>query len=144
MKEIAKTGEKILSYEKWVNQETGEVQTFAVVSRDKTGDHGFHKVWLQDLAKILGLLGGSKVAVFNHILSNINAISNEFGGTNREIAEATDVNKETVNQTIKILIEAGFLKKVRTGTYMVNSKMMVQGGHDKRVGLMLKYDGLQE
>ena len=131
-----------VSYEEWVNPQTGESRLFAVIMKE-TADFDFHKVWIDDLAKILGLLGGAKVQVFKYILDNINPYSNEFGGTNREIAKKIGVDGVTVNRTIKTLIEADFMKKVRTGTYLINSRVLVRGSHDKRVGLMLKYNGIE-
>jgi hypothetical protein len=36
------------------------------------------------------------------------------------------------------------MKRVRTGTYLIHARFLVKGGHDKRMGLMLKYDELDE
>jgi hypothetical protein len=126
----------------WINQETGEVRQFAVIVKEST-DSGFHKIWLEDLSKILGILGGGKVKVFKYILDNINPYSNEFGGTHREIAEKCEVNKMTVNETITLLLESDFLKKVRVGTYLVNSKTLIQGTSKKRMGIMVRYKELE-
>jgi hypothetical protein len=141
MKEIEKR-ELNVSPETWINQETGEVREFAVVVREAT-DKGFHKVWIDDLSKILGLLGGSKIIVFKYILDNINPYSNEFGGTVREISEKCNVDKNTVSETLSILTTANFIKKVRTGTYLVNSETLVQGKHNKRQGIMIRYNTLK-
>ena len=134
---------EVVNYEQWVNKETGEVRTFAVVSK-VTGDNGWHKVWLDDLAKVMNILGGGKIEVFSHILQNINPYSNEFGGTIREIAEATDTDKVTVQKTINLLKEANFLRKVRNGTYLINSQKLVQGGHEKKKGIMVIYNQLND
>jgi predicted transcriptional regulator len=139
-----KKAEQVVRYEQWVNSETGESRQFAVIDRPHGTDFGFHKVWLEDLAKIIGLLGGAKVKVFNHILSNINPYSNEFGGTMREIAELLEVDTKTVQSTIQTLVKENFMKRVRTGTYLVNAKFLVKGGHNQRMGLMLKYDDLDD
>jgi predicted transcriptional regulator len=136
--------EQIVRYEMWTNLETGESRQFAVVDRPHGTDFGFHKVWLEDFARIIGLLGGGKIKVFNYLLSNINPYSNEFGGTIREIATKLDVDNRTVQVTIQTLVLEGFMKKVRTGTYLVSARFLVKGGHDKRMGLMLKYDELND
>ena len=143
-KSNTKSVERVVRYEKWVNTETGESREFAVVDRPHGTDFGFHKVWLEDLAKIMGLLGGAKVKVFNHILTNINPYSNEFGGTMREIASKLEVDVRTVQNTVQTLLKEGFMKKIRIGAYLVNAKFLVKGGHNKRMGLMLKYDDLDE
>lgn len=134
--------EQVVRYEQWVNTETGESRQFAVVDRPHGTDFGFHKVWLEDLAKIMGLIGGPKVKVFNYILCNINPFSNEFGGTVREIATKLEVSPTTVQETVKLLTRENFMKRVRTGTYLIHARFLVKGGHDKRMGLMLKYDEL--
>lgn len=134
---------EVVLYEEWVNKHTGEVRTFAVVSK-KTGDNGFHKVWLDDLAKVMNILGGGKLEVFGYIIQNINPYSNEFGGTIREVAQKTGIDEKTVQRTINLLKDADFLKKVRTGTYLINSKKLVQGGQEKKNGIMVIYNSLSE
>lgn len=139
-----KTKEQAVRYEEWVNKSTGEVREFAVIDKPYQSDFNFHKVWLEDLAKILGILGGQKIAVFNYILKHINPYSNEFGGTMREISEKSEVSLPVVQETIKILITNDFMRKIRTGQYLINSRFLVKGTHNKRVGIMLKYDELNE
>jgi len=36
------------------------------------------------------------------------------------------------------------MKRVRVATYMINSRFLVKGTHNKRMGLMLKYDELND
>jgi len=137
-----KQQEHVISIQRWVNEDTGEVREFTVIDRSQTGDYGFHKVWLEDLSRIIGLLGGGKVKVFNYILTNINSSSNQFGGTIREISEILGIDKDTVQSTVTLLIKEGFMRRVRTGTYQIDSKKLVKGSHEKRAGLMLTYDKL--
>jgi predicted transcriptional regulator len=139
-----KTKEVVVRYETWYNSETGEVREFAVVDKPYSSDYNFHKIWLEDLAKVLDILGGAKFKVFSHILKIINPYSNEVGFTNRELEEELKISHSTINEVVKKLTEANFMKKVRVGTYKINPKMLVKGTHDKRIGLMLKYDELNE
>jgi len=135
--------EQVIRTESWVHQETGEVRVFTVVKRSETGDYGFHKVWLEDLGRIIGVLGGAKVKVFSYILNNINPVSNQVGGTIRELAAILNLDTVTVQNTIQILIKQGFMKRIRSGTYQVNAEVLVKGGHEKRSGLMISYDKLE-
>ncbi len=137
-----KVKEVVVRYETWCNAETGEVREFAVVDKPYSSDYNFHKIWLEDLAKVLDILGGSKFKVFSHILKIINPFSNEVGFTHDELAEELSISRTTINEVVKKLIEANFMRKVRVATYKINPKMLVKGTHDKRVGLMLKYDEL--
>lgn len=136
--------EQTIRYETWVNPETGEQREFAVVDKPYQSDYNFHKVWLDDLARIMGILGGAKIAVFNHILGHINPFDNSFGGTYTEIAERTETSKNTVSDTINQLLKADFMRKVRPSHYRINPKFLIKGGHNKRMGLMLTYNDLEE
>jgi predicted transcriptional regulator len=137
-----KIKEVVVRYETWCNSETGEIREFAVVDKPYSSDYNFHKIWLEDLAKVLDILGGAKFRVFSHILKIVNPYSNEVGFTLRELENELSISTKTINEVVKKLIEANFMKKVRIGTYKINPKMLVKGTHDKRVGLMLKYDEL--
>lgn len=137
-----KQQEQIVSTQRWVNPDTGEERVFTVIDRSQMGDYGFHKVWLEDLGRIIGVLGGAKVKVFSYILNNINPVSNQFGGTIREISELLEIDKDTVQSTITTLVQQGFMKRVRIGTYQISSNVLVKGNHEKRAGLMLTYDKL--
>lgn len=136
--------EQIVTTANWVHQETGEVRAFITINKTENGDFGFHKVWLEDLGRIIGVLGGAKVKVFNYILNNINPVSNQFGGTIRELAAILVLDSVTVQSTIHILIEQGFMKRIRSGTYQINAAILVQGKHAKRAGLMISYDRLED
>ena len=137
-----KQQEQVVSTQRWVNPDTGEERVFTVIDRSQMGDYGFHKVWLEDLSRIIGVLGGAKMKVFSYILDNINSVSNQFGGTIREISELLTIDKDTVQSTVTILIQHGFMKRVRTGTYQVSANVLVKGSHEKRAGLMITYDKL--
>ncbi|MBQ8271364.1 MAG: replication/maintenance protein RepL [Bacteroidaceae bacterium] len=138
------TKEQTVRYETWVNPETGEAREFAVVDKPYQSDYNFHKVWLNDLAKVMGILGGAKIQVFSWILGEINPFSNEVSFNTAEAMKAAKVGRNTVLETVQLLIKANFMKKIRSCVYRINPKMLVKGSHNRRVGIMLKYDELQE
>ena len=138
-----KPKDEIVGTQTWVNQETGEVREVLVINRSQLGDFGFHKVWVEDLGRVIGVLGGSKNKVFAYLLSNINPISNQFGGTIREVAEILNIDTVTVQKTFSILVREQFMRRVRAGTYQVNSGVLVKGTHEKRIGLMVTYGKLE-
>jgi len=139
-----KQKETTVRYETWVNPDTGESREFAVVDKPYSTDYNFHKVWLEDLAKVLDILGGKKFTVFSLILKKISPYDNQVGFTVRELAEQSGSSTATVQDVVTKLVTANFMRKVRTATYKVNPKMLVKGSHNKRVGMMLKYDDLNE
>lgn len=138
------TKEQAVRYETWVNPQTGESREFAVIDKPYQSDYNFHKVWLNDLAKVMGILGGAKIQVFSWILGEINPYSNEVSFTITEAMKKTKVSRPTVVETTQLLIKANFMKRVRPCMYRINPKMLVKGSHNRRVGIMLKYDELQE
>lgn len=144
IQKTTKIKEVVVRYEEWVSKETGEVRSFAVVDKPYSSDFNFHKIWLEDLAKVLDILGGTKFKVFSHILKIINPYSNEVGFTFTEMADELKVSNKTVVEVVKKLMQADFMRKVRVAQYKINPKMLVKGTHDKRVGLMLNYNDLND
>lgn len=142
-KKTVKEKEVTVRYETWINQQTGEEREFAVVDKPYQSDYNFHKVWLEDLAKVLGILGGAKIKAFSWILGQINPFSNDVGFTFEELSKESKVSKNTAVETVQLLIKADFMRRVRPCQYRVNPKMLVKGTSNKRVGILLKYDELQ-
>lgn len=126
-----------------VDRDTGE-EIEVVVSVKEYQDSNFYKIWIEDYAKIMAELGGAKIVVFSHIVSKLNPLTNEFGGTNREIASDTGVSLSVVNQTINELITLNFMRKVRIACYAVNPNVLVRGTHGKRKGLLRLYHEYEE
>lgn len=136
--------ESTVRYEEWVNKETGEVREFAVIDKEVQNDYGFHKVWLEDLAMVLGVIGGQKLKVFSWLLQHINPVTNEIGFTQEELARETGTNQRTVLETVKSLVAARFMKKIRIACYKVNPKMLIKGNSNKRGAMMIIYDQIPE
>lgn len=148
-KQTRKKTENTVRYEQWINATTGEVRDFAVVDKAIQNDYGFHKVWIEDLAMVLGVIGGQKIKVFGWILSHINPVSNEVSFTIEELMSdmkeaGIKVGRNSVIDTIKALIQAKFMKKVRICCYKVNPKLLVKGNSNKRGAMMIIYDQIEE
>ena len=139
-----KPTEQVVRYEQWVNAATGEVRDFAVIDKAVQNDHGFHKVWLEPLAMVLGIIGGAKIKVFGHILNIINPVSNEVSFTQQELAKDCNVSRVTALETVNALVQAKFMKKVRTCVYKVNPAYLVKGNSDKRRALMIIYSEIED
>lgn len=152
-KQIEKQGRKktenSVRHEQWINAATGEVREFAVIDKTVENDYGFHKVWLEDLAMVLGVIGGQKIKIFGWILAHINPVSNEVGFTTDEVMEdmketGSKVGRNSVIETVKALIQAKFMKRVRPCTYKVNPKLLVKGNSNKRGAMMIMYDSIED
>lgn len=144
-----KQQENVVRYEQWVNAVTGEIRDFAVVDKTIQSDYGFHKVWLEDLAMVLGIIGGQKIKVFKWILTHINPVTNEVGFTFNEILDdfkkdQEKVGRNSVIETTKSLIQVKFMKKIRPCMYKVNPKMLIKGNSNKRSAMMIFYDRIDQ
>lgn len=102
-------------------------------------DFNFHKVWLEDLTKLLDLIGGQKLKVLNHILLNMDR-ENTFIGTVRGMSENLNLSMETVTKSMKILKDSGNLKMRQNGIYMINPDLIIQGGSTKRLIVKKKFE----
>lgn len=128
--------------ERYINEQTGEVQEFDVIEQtDK--DFNFDKLWLGHILNSLDIIGNKKIKVLNWLLSNKNA-QNQILGTQREIAEKTDVSGPIVNETMGMLIQSNLLKKVRNGLYMLNPDVLFKGGNNQRLNVLMKYKQISE
>lgn len=148
-KQTRKKTENTVRYEQWINATTGEVRDFAVIDKSIQNDYGFHKVWLEDLALVLGIIGGQKIKIFGWILNHINPVSNEVGFTVEELMKdmkesGSKVGRNSVIETVKALIQAKFMKRVRPCTYKVNPKLLVKGNSNKRGAMMVIYDSIED
>lgn len=121
----------------YINRETGLIEQFNVIE-EHDQDFNFQKIWLGHLLESLDVLGNAKIKVLNYLLANKNR-DNQIIGTQRAIAEGVGVSLPVVNATIKKLKEVNAIKKVSSGVLMLNPGVVFQGGHSKRMNILLKY-----
>lgn len=128
--------------ERYINEATGEVQEFDVIEQtDK--DFNFDKLWLGHILNSLDIIGNKKIKVLNWLLENKNN-QNQILGTQREIAEKTNVSTPVVTETMGMLIQTNLLKKVRNGLYMLNPDVLFKGGNKQRLNILMKYRQISE
>jgi len=130
--------QQIIGKQKYINASTGEVKEFDVIEK-VIKDTNFHKVWLMDLLAILDLIGTQKIKVLEFLFSEMRNSDNTVSVTYRYISEKTGISYQTVAVTMKMLIEANLITKVRTGTYKFNPEIIVKGSSEKREGMIIKY-----
>jgi len=126
----------------YINPKTQELEVFDVFQNSKETDFNFHKVWVKDLVELLELIGGQKVKVFNHLLLKMNS-DNVFIGTIRAIAEKLKLSKETVSSSLKLLKDAGHIKMLQDGVYMINPDLILKGNSSKRQKLRATFFDLK-
>ncbi|HFK1742579.1 replication/maintenance protein RepL [Bacillus sp. FSL K6-0273] len=125
-----------------VDPESGEqFDTIQTISSEK--DINFHKVWITHLIQALDVVGNKKMKVINYILDNLDWSSNILVKTQQEIAKESGVGFNTVNSTIKLLVEKKFLK-TKTGAIMLNPDIVAYGKNTKRKHLLISFDQFGE
>ncbi|WP_440867893.1 replication/maintenance protein RepL [Symbiopectobacterium purcellii] len=132
---------KEFNLEEWhlVHKTTGECISIDIL---KTQDGGsFNKVFLNELASMIGCTGNGSEKVLGWILKNKNN-QNEIHGTQREIAREENVGVATVARVFKALKDNGYLKQKRSGTYLLNPSVIHYGGVGNRLTILRIWNDL--
>ncbi len=124
--------------EQLVVQSTGEVIDVQRVIMRMPTDVDFDKIWIAQLALAIELIGGASVKVLTTLMKTRNS-ENIIIKTQREIAEAAQVDKATVNRTLKILIERKLVVQIRGGVYQLSPGVIWRGTHDNRMRVLVDY-----
>jgi DNA-binding transcriptional regulator YhcF (GntR family) len=143
MKKVKKIKPEFKGTTKVFDQHGNELSV-ALVNKSISQYANWHRVWLNDLATIVGLLGEGKAKVLEYILKETNRETNTFNRTVREIAEETKASTRTVQKVLTVLLDGDFMRKQRVASYLVNPTILSYG-NDKKVGyLMIQYSELPE
>ena len=128
-------------------QETGEVKIIGdpILADEvikKVNRNGFEITYLAYFIDLFDKLGGKKYVVFKYIIEHKSA-ENTLIITVRELAEKTGTSTRTVQDTLKLLKEAG-LVKCRTGAIMLVPKLAHRGSDRREAYLMQKFEVFAE
>jgi DNA-binding Lrp family transcriptional regulator len=102
----------------------------------------FEIIYTAHLFNILAKLGNRKIQVLNYLLDQRDA-NNTINATNVEIASAVNVSRPTVIETIKVLTEAGLVKRKGT-VLMLNPNFVVKGNQIREAYLMQRFIEMDE
>ena len=128
---------KVVGTQQFINVATGEIEDFQVTSIEER-DFNFHKVWMKNFINTLDLVGNQKTKLCFWIIDNLNK-ENQLCMTYRQISEKTNISLETVRITMKLLLEADFLRRVNTGCYVVNPDVLFKGSRSGRLNVLNTY-----
>lgn len=131
---------KVVGKQEYINNDTGELVKMNVIQIEDR-DFNFHKLWLSHIIQSMDLIGNQKTRLAFWIIENLNR-DNQLIGTYRQIAEKTGISTKTVNETMKLLIECDFLRKVNNGVYAVNPDVIFKGTANNRMSVLLDYKQL--
>lgn len=133
---------KVIGTQQFINVATGEIEDFQVTSIEER-DFNFHKVWMRNFINTLDVVGNQKTKLCFWIIDNLNK-ENQLCMTYRQIAEKTDISLETVRITMKLLLEADFLRKVNMGCYVVNPDVVYKGTRTGRLNVLNTYSDAEK
>jgi DNA-binding transcriptional regulator YhcF (GntR family) len=128
---------KVVGTENYIKQDTGEIKQMQVIDIEER-DFNFHKVWLEHILNSIDLIGNQKTRLAFWIVNHLNR-ENQLIMTQRKIAESTNMSAQTVNSTLKALIQSNFLIKINSGAYQVNPDVVFKGGKTDRANILLSY-----
>lgn len=104
----------------------------------KVNRKGFEITYLAYFIDLFDKLGGKKYIVFKYIIEHKSA-ENTLIITVRELAEKTGTSTRTVQDTLKLLREAGLIK-CRIGAIMLVPKLAHRGSDRREAYLMQKFE----
>lgn len=133
---------RVVGTQKFVNVQTGEVEDFQVTSVEER-DFNFHKVWMKNFINTLEIVGNQKSKLCFWIIDNLNK-ENQLCMTYRQIAEKTKISLDTVRVTMKLLLEADFLRRVNQGCYVVNPDVVFKGSRTGRLNVLNTYTDVEK
>ena len=123
---------RVVGTERFVNPSTGEFKDMQIVETSEyEKDSNFHKLFLKDFVSALELVANQKTKLCYWIITNLTK-DNLLLYTYRQIADKTGISYATVAETMKILQDADFLRKHKSGYYMVNPGILYKGSYQRR------------
>ena len=129
---------KFIGKETYINANTGELQEMQVTSVEER-DFNFHKVWMKSFIATLDIVGNQKTKLCFWIIDNLNK-ENQLCYTYRQIADKTGISLDTVRITMRILLDADFLRKRNQGVYIVNPDIVFKGTRNGRMNILTQYN----
>lgn len=128
---------KFVGTQQFINAETGELQEMQVTSIEDR-DFNFSKIWMRNFIATLDIVGNQKTKLCFWIIDSVDK-NNVLIGTYRDIAEITGLSLDTVSRTMKILLDADFLRKKQNGVYIINPDIVFKGTRQARMNVLNQY-----
>ena len=120
----------------YINVDTGEYKEMYVTDIEDR-DFNFSKVWMKNFLLAMDIVGNRKTKVAFWIVDN--AKGNILIGTQRELADKIGVSYQTVNTTLKLLMDADFLRRKQSGVYVINPDIAFKGTRQARLNVLNEY-----
>lgn len=128
---------KYVGVQNYINADTGEVVEMQVTDIEER-DFNFNKIFMRNFIVAMNLIGNQKSKLAFWIIDNLKN-GNLLTMTYRQISQVTKISLKTVSDTMQILLEADFLRRINIGCYMVNPNISFKGHHSARMNFLHQY-----
>lgn len=135
---MGKSKSKVIGTQHYLNPNTGELIDMQVIETEESDkDFNFHKLFMKNFLASLDIVSNQKTKVAYWIIEHINK-DNMLIYSYRQIADATGISYQTVATTVKILLDADFLRK-NGKVIIVNPDIIFKGSASRRANILHTY-----
>ena len=128
---------KVVGTEEYINTRTGELEQMQVTSIEDR-DFNFTKMWMKNFISTLDIVGNQKTRLCFWIIDHVDK-ENRLIGTYRTIASQSGMSFETVRITMKLLMDADFMRKAQNGVYVINPNLVFKGTRNARMNVLNQF-----
>lgn len=128
---------KVVGTEEYINTRTGELEQMQVTSIEDR-DFNFTKMWMKNFINTLDIVGNQKTRLCFWIIDHVDK-ENRLIGTYRTIASQSGMSLDTVRITMKLLMDADFMRKAQNGVYVINPNLVFKGTRNARMNVLNQF-----
>ena len=128
---------KVVGTEEYINTRTGELEQMQVTSIEDR-DFNFTKMWMKNCISTLDIVGNQKTRLCFWIIDHVDK-ENRLIGTYRTIASQSGMSLDTVRITMKLLMDADFMRKAQNGVYVINPNLVFKGTRNARMNVLNQF-----
>mgnify|MGYP000980095755 FL=1 len=128
---------KVVGTEEYINTRTGELEQMQVTSIEDR-DFNFTKMWMKNFISTLDIVGNPKTRLCFWIIDHVDK-ENRLIGTYRTIASQSGMSLDTVRITMKLLMDADFMRKAQNGVYVINPNLVFKGTRNARMNVLNQF-----
>lgn len=128
---------KVVGTEEYINTRTGELEQMQVTSIEDR-DFNFTKMWMKNFISTLDIVGNQKTRLCFWIIDHVDK-ENRLIGTYRTIASQSGMSLDTVRITMRLLMDADFMRKAQNGVYVINPNLVFKGTRNARMNVLNQF-----
>lgn len=128
---------KVVGTEEYINTRTGELEQMQVTSIEDR-DFNFTKMWMKNFISTLDIVGNQKTRLCFWVIDHVDK-ENRLIGTYRTIASQSGMSLDTVRITMKLLMDADFMRKAQNGVYVINPNLVFKGTRNARMNVLNQF-----